>query len=280
LESTWAEPLAPGSNHIFADCPLSEFRTKAIKILRDRKLRIRAHDQQHDNAVEGPGNTEAANSRVKAIRAVLKWALETEAGNLEHNWAQDVGLFKGSAEGFPTWTLQDIQQFEAAFPIGTRPRLALALLLFTGQRRGDVVRLGKPVLGQDGKLRFTQEKNQRRKPVTVSIPILPELRQIIDATPCGDLTYLVSSRGTPYRKESFGNWFSDCCRQAGLKGRSAHGLRKACVVSLIKRNCTAHQVMAITGHRTLKEIDRYAREYAREQAAEQVLDKWLIANAA
>ena len=34
-------------------------------------------------------------------------------------------------------------RFEAKHPIGSKARLALALLLYTGQRRGDVVRLGR-----------------------------------------------------------------------------------------------------------------------------------------
>ena len=275
LEGTWQEPIEPGSAYVFADFPLEKFRTKAIRILRDRKI-------QFQEGAESPSrtNTEAANSRVKAIRAVLRWALASEIYDLEQNWARQVPLFSSLHGGFQTWSLADIALLEAKFPVGSTPRLALALLLYTGQRRGDVVRLGQQMLDSDGKLHFTQEKNRRSKPVNVTIPIVPELRAIIEATPCGELVYLISKHGRPFVKESFGNWFHDRCIEAGLRNRSAHGLRKACVVKLISIGCTPHEVMAITGHRTLKEIDRYAREYAREQASEQMLDKWLAANAA
>src|SRR3954451_6638309 len=45
--------------------------------------------------------------------------------------------------GFRTWTEGDIAAFEARHPAGSRARLALALLLYTGQRRSDVVLMGR-----------------------------------------------------------------------------------------------------------------------------------------
>ena len=131
---------------------------------------------------------------------------------------------------------------------------------------------------------FTQKKNRMRKPVTAYVPLFPQLQAIIDATPDkGDMVYLVSEWGTPWASEaSFGNWFHDRCIEAKEENRSAHGLRKAGVVELIRRKYTPQQIMAVSGHKTMKEIDRYAREYLRQQAAEQVLDEWLklYANAA
>jgi integrase len=125
------------------------------------------------------------------------------------------------------------------------------------------------------KLVFVQEKNRRRNPVKAFVPVIPELQRILDASSTGDMVYLLSARGTPFNKISFGHWFLARCREAGLTDCSSHGLRKACVVRLIQLDCSPHQIMAITGHRTVKEIERYGREYLREQAAEQVLEKWL-----
>jgi integrase len=41
------------------------------------------------------------------------------------------------------WNESDIAQFEEHWPIGSRERFAFTLLLYTGQRRGDVIRLGR-----------------------------------------------------------------------------------------------------------------------------------------
>jgi integrase len=40
-----------------------------------------------------------------------------------------------------TWTDAQLEAFEKRWPLGTRQRLAYALLLYTGQRVSDVVRM-------------------------------------------------------------------------------------------------------------------------------------------
>jgi integrase len=131
-------------------------------------------------------------------------------------------------EGFATWTEADIAMFEAKHAVGTMPRLALALLLYTGQRRSDVVQLGRQHV-RDGSLHFTQVKGRKRKPMRMVLPILPELAAAIEATRrAGTLTFLVNQHGNPFTPETFGNAFRRWCREAGVtKGLAAHGLRKA-----------------------------------------------------
>jgi integrase len=287
LEKTWPEPIHPETPHLtFGDMPLAKLRAKQIKVLRDRKSWIEDEEDEQGEVVEIRQNPEAANSRVKYIRTVLTWVKEEPelADLIEHrNWARDVDYFPPrSSSGHPTWSLDEIEQFRRYWPIGTKARLAMEILLLTLQRRGDVVRLGRGVLKADGQGRpmliLKQEKNARHaaKAVTAYIPLFPELQEIIEATPeRGDLFYLVSEHGKPFVKESFSNWFRDRCIQADIKGRSARGLRKAGIVELIRRKYTPQQIMSISGHKTMKEIDRYAREYLRQQAAEQVLDEWL-----
>ena len=143
----------------------------------------------------------------------------------EANPAREVEYFKSGSEGFHTWTPEEVQQFEERHPIGTKARLALALLLFTGQRRSDIIRFGKQH-AKGGKLTFTQHKGRNRKPKRLTLPILPALQQVIDGTACGDLTFLVNDWSRPFTDAGFGNKFRDWCDQAGLQHCSAHGLRK------------------------------------------------------
>jgi integrase len=102
---------------------------------------------------------------------------------------------------------------EARWPIGTRERLALAILLYTGLRRGDAAMLGRQHV-RDGIITFRTAKTGTQ----VTIPMLPDLAEIIAATKTGDLAFVATPSGRPMTKESFGNWFKDTCRAAGVPG--------------------------------------------------------------
>ena len=179
LESTFDEPIAPGSPKFFGDMPLAKMTADAVSTLRDRKMDF----------------PEAANSRVKAVRQVFKFGVNKKLMTL--NPARDVPYIQTGSTGYHTWTLEEVRQFEKRHPIGTKARLALALLMFTGQRRSDIVRFGKQY-AKGGKLTFTQHKGRKRKPKTLVLPILPSLQSIIDASPCGDLTFLVNDLDRPF----------------------------------------------------------------------------------
>ena len=199
LEATFDEPIAPGSSKFFRDFPLSRMGADAVEVLRDRKLAF----------------PEGANNRVKAIRAVFKWAVRKKGPDgkslASHNAGRDVPYLKSNnPSGYHTWTAEEVRQFEARHPIGTKARLALALLLFTGQRRSDITRLGRQH-ARDGKITFTQFKGRNHKPKRLVLPILPALQQVIDASPCGDLAFLVNDLGRPFTDPGFGNKFREWC---------------------------------------------------------------------
>lgn len=118
------------------------------------------------------GLPEAGNERVKLIRAMFAWAVEEE--HIACNPARDVPLTKTGSTGFHTWEVSEVEKFEQCHPIGSKARLALALLMWTGARRSDVVLLGKQHV-RDGWLKFTQQKNRNHKPVTIEIPVLSDL---------------------------------------------------------------------------------------------------------
>ncbi|MCW2284720.1 integrase [Rhodoblastus acidophilus] len=176
---------------------------------------------------------EAANNLLKFLKVVFSWAIER--GLAVSNPARDVKKFSSDSEGHHTWTVEEIRQYEARHPIGSKARLALALLLFTSQRRSDVVRLG-PADVQDGFISLKQEKTGAR----LELPVLPQLQVILDATPCGAETFLQTEYGKPFTSNGFGNWFRDRCNEAGLPQCSAHGLRKAAVTIAAHNGATAH----------------------------------------
>ena len=242
LEHICGEPIAPGAEQIFANFPVKRLSSKAVRVLRDRKA----------------GLPHAANTRIKALRRLFKWAIEEEVEGVSINPARDVAFLRGRVGGYHSWTTDEVEAYEKRHPIGTTARLALALLLYTGQRRSDIILFGRQHV-RTGALSFTQQKNRNRNPVTLELPILPVLRRIIDASPTGDLTFLVNEYGRPFTRAGFGNKMRQWCDEAGLPHCTAHGLRKAGAAIAAEKGATAHELMSIFGWMTLKEAERYTR---------------------
>jgi integrase len=203
----------------------------------------------------------AAKNWLRALRALLQYCV-TE-GLCKEDVSAGIKLAPWRSPGFHTWTEEEIAQFEAHHAVGKRPRLALALLLYTGQRRGDVIRMGRQHIRGE-MLTITQEKTG----TTVAVPVHPELRAIIDATGAANLTFMVTERGRPFSGQPFTQWFLKHCAAAGLpKHCVPHGLRKAAARRLAEAGCTVHEIAAITGHVTLAEIERYTKAVDREKLA-------------
>lgn len=207
--------MSPGSKVFIGDCPLNRLGTKIVRVLRDRKSDV----------------PNAANSRVKILRLVFKWATENEL--MTNNPARDVPYLRIRSGGYHTLTEVEIQRFEDRWLVGTKERLAFALLRYLGVRRSDVVRLGKQHL-RNGWLSFTTKKGD----TPLELPIPPELQRIINASPTGDLNFLVTEYGKPFSAAGFGNWFRERCDAAGPTDCSTHGLRKAALRGWRERSPT------------------------------------------
>jgi integrase len=92
------------------------------------------------------------------------------------------------------------------------------------------------------------------------IPIHPELRTVLDLVPATQMTFLTTLRGKPWIGKAFTQWFAVACDKAGLPSECTfHGLRKAACRRLAEAGSTVHEIAAISGHTTLKEIERYTK---------------------
>lgn len=217
---------------------------------------------------------EAANGRLKALRQMFAFAIKKKLTKTDPTVG--VGWIPTASEGYHTWTVDEVRAYEQRHPIGTKARLAMSLLLFTGVRRSDVVKLG-PQMEKDGTLFFTETKGSKSraprrgkappKPKKRALPILPELREAIDAAPSGQMVYLVTAYKKPFTAAGFGNRFRDWCDEAGLNHCSAHGLRKAGATIAADNGATAHQLMAIYGWVTLRQAELYTKDANRTRLA-------------
>ncbi|OZA80896.1 MAG: hypothetical protein B7X76_08355, partial [Azorhizobium sp. 39-67-5] len=239
---------ATPSGKLYGDLPYRQLLPRHVRAMRDARF-------------ETPG---AANSLLKALRQLFTFAVNCDLSDT--NPAKEVPYLPPvRAEGIPAWTDADVENFKSAFPSGTMGRLALMLFMELGQRISDVHRLG-PSMMKDGAITFTQWKNRRRNPITLTLPISEDLRAVLTAIPPDQETFLVNDWGRPFASTAaFGNKFRDWCRAAGLTCRSAHGLRKHFAAKLAERGASDREIMSMTGHRTSKEVDRYTRSASQKR---------------
>jgi integrase len=207
---------------------------------------------------------EAANNLLKVLRVLLDYAVDQ--GVIDSNPAKAVKRYRSRGEGFHTWSEGEIAQFQARHPIGSRAGLALALLLYTAQRRGDVVRMGWQHVTGDS-IAVRQEKTDS----PLMVPLHPELARALASVPRANLTFLMTEKGAPFTSAGFGNWFRERCDAAGLPQCSAHGLRKAAATRLANAGCTNEQIKAITGHRSDSALAPYTRAADQQRLARQAL---------
>lgn len=207
----------------------------------------------------------AANDYLKALRGLFRWAHEAQFIDVDPT--AGVKTISQETEGFAKWTEEDVTRFEARWPIGTRERLALAILLYSGLRRGDASQLGRQHI-RDDVIHLRTEKTG----TPVFIPVLPELAEVIEATPSTGLAFIATPSGAAMTKESFGNWFRDACDAAGVSG-SAHGLRKLGATRAANNGATVAQLEAIFGWSGGRMASLYTREADRARLARDAISK-------
>lgn len=212
----------------------------------------------------------AANMLRKRLSALMKFAVRI--GMAQANPVSATRFYKVDSDGYHSWTDDELAAYEAQHPVGTTARLAFDLLLWTGQRGGDVRIMG-PAHVRDRRLVVKQEKTKK----VVSLPVLAPLAASILATPSGGLVFLLTGYGKPFTRKGFGNKMRQWCDEAGLPQCSAHGLRKAAARRFAEAGCSNQEIKAWTGHTTDSEVSRYTAA-ASQQLLSDVAGERLMAN--
>jgi integrase len=232
------------------EIPLSAITPKSIRAGLER----RAHT---------PGQ---AQHFLNAMRALFGWAINVQLLKVNPTFGIAAPARKRDS-GIRPWTEEDVAAYEKAWPVGTRQRIWLDVLLYTGLRRGDAVRLGRQHV-RDGLATIKTEKTG----MIVTIPILPILAESLAAGPCGDLSFIAGARGQPMAKQSFSNEFGIACRAAGVPG-SAHGVRKIAATRAANAGATVAELEAIFGWSGGKMASLYTRAADRQRLARRAMHK-------
>jgi integrase len=198
------------------------------------------------------------------MRGLFRWAVKAGVGVKVDPTIGVDNPVQETGDGFPPWDEDDVARYEARWPIGTREPIWLDVLMFTGLRRGDAVRLGRQHV-RDGVATIKTEKSKGK--IEVTLPILPVLTETLAAGPIGDLTFIINANDRPFKKESFGNAFKEACLKAGITNRSAHGLRKIAATRAANNGATEHALKAIFGWTTGRMAGLYTRDADRRRLA-------------
>lgn len=252
------EAIAPGDPRRVGDLPARDVTAKAIKALRDRKAKASPH---------------AANYRLKALRRLFRWAFETE--RLLGNPARDIDKTPAKTVGWHTWTVDEVAQYFARHPPPSAAHLALGLIMFTGARISDIVRMGQhslkwgrdPDTGQPVRqIEFTPWKT-RKIGTRVTVPLLGALERMIAACAPSSLIFLQTEAGRSFSPKAISMRVRKWCSQAGLDHCSAHGARKAAATIAAENGATTRQLQAIFGWSTAAQAEVYTRAADRVRLA-------------
>lgn len=225
---------------------------------------------KHVNAIiDGMAATPAAASNLrKRLHAVMAWAVG--AGMREDNPVANAKRIKRRSKGFRTWTEDDITAYRKKWAEGTPERLAMEVLLHTGLRRSDAVRLGWSHLADGVFFSIVAKKTKAE----LAIPIHPDLVRYIESCPRANATFIAKRNGKARSEKAFSAYIGDAADDAGLPPDSSpHGLRKAACRRLAEAGCSAMEIMSITGHTDIREIERYCREAQRKVLARAAMAK-------
>ncbi len=202
---------------------------------------------------------------LKRVRTLIRYAMAL--GWTDRDPTAGVKGYK--SKEIHTWNEGEISVFERRWPEGTRERLTFALLLYTGQRGSDVYRMTWTDIVGDA-IRVAQQKTAAK----LTIPIHGALYRVLSTANRSHPTILVTAYGEQFSVKGFGHMISTAIREAGLPERcKAHGLRKAAARRLAEAGCSASEIAAITGHKTLAEVERYTRAADQERLARQAIKR-------
>lgn len=214
------------------------------------------------------GTPSQARNFLDCMRGLYGWAVEAEHVQADPTLGVK-NPAKAQGEGFPPWNEDEVDLYYERWPTGTKERVWIDVLLFTGLRRGDAVILGRQHV-RNGVATIRTEKSGGE--VTVTIPILPVLDTTLRAGPCGELAFICGASRKPLTKETFGNMFREACRSAKVE-KSAHGLRKAGATRAAENGATVAELEAIFGWRGGGMASLYTRAVDRARLARGAMTK-------
>jgi enterobacteria phage integrase len=208
----------------------------------------------------------AAFATIKMLRILMRHAINI--GWLSHD--PSTGIKRAKINRIRSWTEEEIATYRNRWPLGTMQRTALELFLSTGQRRSDVVRMAWSHITAHNKISVTQQKTGRK----LLIPLHRDALVALTAAERKHIAIFVTAFGKPFTVDGFSQWMRDAIDAAGLPLEvQPHGLRKAAGRRMAEAGASANMIMAVLGHVTMSEAQKYCDEADQVALAEQAVSK-------
>lgn len=195
----------------------------------------------------------------RAASALFAWAVSRDW--IQHNPMAGAKRLPGGS--LAAWTDPEARLAMRELPESLRRAVVLAY--HTGQRRGDLVRL--PWSAYDGRcIRLRQQKTG----VALVIPAHPDLCAELDAWKRDKqaVTILTAPRGRAWTPIGLSHALPPALADIGIARRlNVHGLRKLAATRLAEAGCSALEIAAITGHKSLSMVQLYTASADQERLA-------------
>jgi integrase len=245
--SPYFENLKPQSQRLYR-LVLDKFAEQdGHRLVRDMPRKVAMNEEI---GATRPG---MANLTLKAMRRLFAYAIKREM-------RQDnpfVGIESYKLGSHHTWTDAELAAYESVWKVGTRERLAFDLLLYTGQRVSDVAAMRRSDI-RNGDIHLRPKKTGDDLVVPQVIPLHPNLLRSMKAYPAKGLSLVGQANGRPISGQGLSSVIERAARVAGLPEKCVpHGIRKARMRRLAERGATTKEIASVSGHKTLKEVERY-----------------------
>lgn len=239
--------IAPGLT--YADVPVADLRRRHVKGLLGSMA-----DRPH-----------AAYDALVVLRKMILVALDEEWIEVDPTHRL---RYRPQPDGHRAWTDDERARYEACWPLGSLARTAYACVLYSGPRRSDVARFKWSDFAAD-QFPHTQQKTGKR----LMLPVLPALREALNAAPRLGAHILTTPQGTPRALGTLTNDFARWTKAAGLAGCTMHGLRKTLGKILAEEGATTRELMDVLGHESIQHAELYSREAEQARMAKAGLGK-------
>jgi enterobacteria phage integrase len=211
----------------------------------------------------------AALSLLKMFRVMVRFAMSLDADNpLRLHQDPSTGIERPKTNEIRSGSDDELAAFEQPWPIGSKQRTAYALMLYAGSARVDTHQMTWRQVAST--LAYTRNKTG----VAVTVDVHSELQAALAATSRNHVTILNTEFGKPFTVAGFSLFMRDAIKKAGLPlDCKPHGLRKTLGRRLADAGCSAHEIMAVLGHKTLEEAERYTRDADRRRGGRSAIAK-------
>ncbi|RAZ81943.1 integrase [Cereibacter johrii] len=232
-------------------------------------LPLRGLRQKHVEMDLGKLDPNPRNVSLKCWRLIFAQAKAD--GIIESDPSHEIGKIVTKSPGHVAWTTAEVAAFRARWAVGTRQRAAFELLAWTGCRVSDACRMTRTHIGSDGLMTFRQQKTGGLAyvPWTCALPSWAlrweEERETVRAAvmATAGFTLLETSYGKARSVKGLSNFITAAAAEAGIEGRTPHGLRKFRLTAIAEAGGPAHAIMAWGGHASLSEAEAYTRAASR-----------------